>query len=136
LGGTQGNGRQFVSWVHWQDFVRAIEWIIENESVNGPVNVASPNPLTNREFMRVLRETDHARIGLPAPAWLLEIGAVFLRTEAELVLKSRRVIPARLLATGFIFDHRHWSGAVRDLLNQPMHPLLALDARHSYRPGL
>ncbi|HEY5893050.1 MAG TPA: TIGR01777 family oxidoreductase [Chthoniobacterales bacterium] len=128
LGGAQGNGRQFVSWIHWQDFVRAIEWIIENESLSGPVNVASLKPLTNREFMKTLREADRESIGLSTPGWLLEIGAVFLRTETELVLKSRRVIPSRLLASGFIFNHTHWSGAVRDLLKQPMHPLLMLDA--------
>lgn len=74
--------------------------------------------------MRILREADHQSIGLPVPVWLLEIGAIFLRTETELVLKSRRVIPARLLASGFIFNHPHWTGAVRDLLAQPMHPLL------------
>ncbi|HEX8373481.1 MAG TPA: TIGR01777 family oxidoreductase [Chthoniobacterales bacterium] len=124
LGGTLGNGRQFVSWVHWQDFIRALEWIIENEHLEGAINVSSPNPLPNAEFMRTLREADRQSIGLPTPAWMLAIGAIFLRTETELVLKSRRVIPSRLLGDGFIFHHPHWETAVRDLLGQPMHALL------------
>lgn len=124
LGGTLGNGRQFVSWVHWQDYLHAIDWILENEHLTGAINLSSPNPLPNRDFMRILREADQQSIGLPTPAWMLAIGAIFLRTETELVLKSRRVIPARLLADGFIFDHPHWETAVRDLLGTPAHPLL------------
>ncbi|MEO7934312.1 MAG: TIGR01777 family oxidoreductase [Chthoniobacterales bacterium] len=124
LGGKLGNGRQFVSWVHWQDFLRALEWILENDHLSGAINIASPNPLPNRDFMRILREADRQSIGLPTPAWMLAIGAIFLRAETELVLKSRRVIPARLLADGFIFHHPHWETAVRNLLGHPIHPLL------------
>lgn len=124
LGGTLGNGRQFVSWIHYQDFIAAIEWILENEHFSGAINLASPNPLINRDFMRILRKADHQSIGLPASAWMLAIGAFFLRTETELILKSRRVIPARLLADGFIFQYPHWEGALQELFHQPMHPLL------------
>ncbi len=122
LGGTCGDGRQFVSWVHELDFVRAIDWLIAREDVSGPVNITSPNPLPNAQFMRELRRAWRAAggawgaaVGLPATAWMLELGAVFLRTETELILKSRRVIPGRLLAGGFEFKFPQWPGAALDL---------------------
>src|SRR5262249_45091783 len=117
LGGSAGDGRQFMSWIHHHDFYRALRWLIDREDIDGVVNVASPNPLPNREFMRVLRRAAHIPVGLPAPPWLLEIGAVFLRTETELILKSRRVIPARLLARGFTFDFPTWEAAALDLVS-------------------
>ena len=115
LGGRAGDGRQFISWVHYQDFVRAIEWLIEHEEVEGIVNVASPNPLPNAEFMRILREACGVPVGLPANRWMLEIGAVFMRTETELILKSRRVVPAILLERGFEFRYPEWRDAAHDL---------------------
>lgn len=115
LGGSAGDGRQYVSWIHEQDFVRALYWLIEHEELAGPVNVASPNPLPNADFMREIRRAWGARFGLPAPSWLLEIGAVFLRTETELILKSRRVTPGRLLESGFRFDFPTWPEAAKDL---------------------
>jgi uncharacterized protein len=115
LGGRNGNGRQYVSWIHDRDFVRAIHWLIEHELLEGPVNLAAPNPLPNVEFMATLREAAGVRIGLPASRWMLELGAVFLRTETELILKSRRVVPARLLASGFVFSFPAWPAAAVDL---------------------
>ena len=115
LGGSAGNGRQFISWIHHEDFVRAIRWLIEHEEVDGPVNIASPNPLPNADFMRVLRNACGVPIGLPANRWMLEVGAVLLRTETELILKSRRVVPGRLLDGGFVFKYPHWSDAAVDL---------------------
>jgi uncharacterized protein len=115
FGGTAGNGKQFVSWIHDQDFVRAVLWLIEHEELDGPVNVAAPNPLTNAEFMRDLRAAWGIPLGLPASEWMLEIGAFLLRSESELALKSRRVVPARLLASGFTFNFPTWSGAAADL---------------------
>jgi uncharacterized protein (TIGR01777 family) len=115
LGGQIGNGRQFMSWVHEEDFVRAVRWLIEHEEIDGIVNIASPNPLTNVEFMRAMRDAWGIRVGLPAPEWLLEIGTMVLRTESELVLKSRRVVPRRLIEHGFVFAHPHWADAARDL---------------------
>jgi hypothetical protein len=115
LGGQTGNGRQYMSWVHEEDFVRAVRWLIEREEIDGIVNIASPNPLTNVEFMRALRNAWGIRVGLPAPKWLLEIGTFVLRTESELVLKSRRVVPRRLLEHGFVFAYPHWADATRDL---------------------
>jgi uncharacterized protein (TIGR01777 family) len=114
LGGKAGNGRQFVSWIHEHDFVRAVRFLIEND-VTGIVNVCSPNPLPNAEFMRELRRAWGMPIGLPAAKWMLEIGAVFLQTETELILKSRRVIPARLIDCGFEFQFPTWRDAAKDL---------------------
>ncbi len=114
LGGRQGDGKQWVSWIHEQDFIRAIYWLIDHE-LAGPVNLCSPDPLPNSEFMRLLRQAAGVRYGLAAPAWLLEIGAIGLRTETELVLKSRRVIPTRLLRSGFEFQFADWGTACVDL---------------------
>jgi uncharacterized protein (TIGR01777 family) len=118
LGGKSGNGRQYISWIHEDDFVRAVYWLIERDSYDGPVNLAAPNPLPNGEFMRALREAWGTRIGLPAANWMLEIGALFMRTETELVLKSRRVVPRRLLDDGFKFNFPNWPEAARDLCRQ------------------
>jgi uncharacterized protein (TIGR01777 family) len=118
LGGTAGDGRQFVSWVHSEDFVQAIRWLIGHEDVDGAVNIASPNPLPNAEFMRVLRAAFGTPIGLPATKWMLEVAAVLMRTETELILKSRRVVPRRLLEHGFVFKYPLWPDAARDLCRQ------------------
>jgi uncharacterized protein (TIGR01777 family) len=121
LGGTQGNGRQFVSWIHELDFARAVEFLIARDDIDGPVNIASPNPLPNREFMAVLRDAWGIPNGFPAPALLLELAAFFLRTESELVLKSRRVVPGRLLDEGFQFEFPHWPEAAEDLVQRWRH---------------
>ena len=116
LGGSAAGGRQFVSWVHHADFSRAIDWLIARRDIDGPVNIASPHPLPYRDFMRALRNAARVRVGLPATRWMLEIGAVLMRTETELVLKSRRVVPGRLLANGFSFEFPEWPDAARDLV--------------------
>jgi NAD dependent epimerase/dehydratase family enzyme len=92
LGGASGSGRQFVSWIHERDYVRAIDYLIYKEEIAGRVNIAAPAPLPNSEFMGALRRAWGRRVGPPAAKWMLEIGAVFLRTETELILKSRRVV--------------------------------------------
>ena len=115
LGGTNGDGRQYVSWIHERDFLRAVDFLIEHNDLAGPVNLAAPNPLPNAEFMRQLREAAGVRLGLPATRWMLELGAILLRTETELILKSRRVVPGRLLNAGFAFDFPHWRPAAEDL---------------------
>jgi hypothetical protein len=107
-----------VSWVHGQDFLRAVEFLIANESFSGPVNIASPNPLPNREFLRALRRAWGTPIGLPAPAWLIEIGCFLMQTESELVLKSRFVVPGRLHAAGFRFEFPEWPAAAEDIVQQ------------------
>lgn len=115
LGGRSGDGRQYVSWIHEADFIRAIYWLIEHDTLAGPVNLAAPHPLPNAEFMRVLREAWGIRVGLPASVWMLELGAILLRTESELILKSRRVVPGRLIQHGFEFEFPTWTQAARDL---------------------
>ena len=115
LGGPVAGGRQYVSWIHDQDFVRAVLWLIDHPEIEGPVNLASPEPLPQAEFMRVLRAAWGMPIGLPATAWMAAIGAVALQTETELILKSRRVVPGRLCAAGFAFQFSTWAAAAGDL---------------------
>ena len=115
LGGKMASGRQFVSWIHQEDFGRAVEWLLECDDISGPVNLAAPNPVTNRELMETVRRVCGAPVGLPANRWMLELGAFFLRTETELIIKSRRVVPGRLLAGGFAFRFPDLESAVRDI---------------------
>ncbi len=121
LGGAQGDGGQFVSWIHDADFARAIDFLIARDEIEGPVNLTSPNPLPNREFMEILRDAWDMPNGMPLPAPLLELGALLLRTETELVLKSRRVIPTRLLDAGFHFEYLNWPAAAEDLVHRWRH---------------
>ena len=104
LGGRMGSGRQFVSWIHETDYCRAVEWLISHNDFQGPVNLVAPNPISNSEMMRTLRQVFGVPFGLPATEWMLEVGALMLRTETELLIKSRRVIPGRLLKSGFEFQ--------------------------------
>lgn len=118
LGGKAASGKQFISWIHESDFIRAIDFLIEHEELDGCINICSPCPLPNKDFMRILREAWGTRIGLPASQWMLALGAIFLRTETELILKSRRVVPQRLLEAGFTFNFANWSVAANDLVQQ------------------
>jgi uncharacterized protein (TIGR01777 family) len=116
LGGPIAGGGQFVSWIHDLDFVRAIEFIIADEELDGPVNLAAPEPLPQREFMRSLREAAGVRLGLPATRWMAERGAMVIGSDTELLLKSRRVVPGRLSTAGFEFRFDRWEDAARDLV--------------------
>jgi uncharacterized protein (TIGR01777 family) len=116
LGGRAGSGRQYVSWIHETDFVHAIDFLIARGDLDGSINICSPRPLPNREFMAALRRACGVRIGLPASRWMLEFGALFLRTETELILKSRCVVPQRLLDAGFNFRYSSWPEAAQDLV--------------------
>jgi uncharacterized protein (TIGR01777 family) len=122
MGGREGDGRQFVSWIHHGDWVRAVKWLIEHPELEGPVNLASPEPLPNDQFMRELRRAAGMAIGLPATRWMLEAGAFLIRTETELVLKSRRVIPTRLTDSGFSFRFPLWPAAAQDLVRRKISP--------------
>lgn len=122
LGGSVAGGRQFVSWIHEEDFCRAVEWILKHDSLSSAVNLAAPNPVTNAEFMATIRKVCHAPFGLPTPRWLLEVGAFVLRTETELLIKSRRVAPGKLLGTGFTFLRPHLLSAIEHLLTPPALP--------------
>lgn len=116
LGGASGSGKQLVSWIHEVDFVNAVEFLMAHEEMSGCINLASPNPLPNRHFMTAIREAWGIGFGLPAKEWMLEMGAIFLRTETELILKSRRVVPGRLLASGFSFGFPYWPAAAKQLV--------------------
>jgi hypothetical protein len=118
LGGRQGNGRQFVSWIHEADYARAVEFLIGREEMNGPVNLAAPNPLPNREFMAALRWVWDVPNGLPAPSLAIQLGAWLLRTEPELALQSCRAVPGRLLDAGFAFRFPEWTEAAENLVQQ------------------
>ena len=118
LGGTQGNGRQMVAWMHESDYARALEFLIEQEEIEGPVNLAAPHPLPNRAFMAGLREAWGVPNGLWAPEAALQVGMFLLRTEPELILKSRYVVPGRLLQAGFRFEFPTWTEAAADLVRQ------------------
>jgi uncharacterized protein (TIGR01777 family) len=116
LGGRMGSGKQFVSWIHEEDFCRAVEWILEHPELKGAVNLVAPHLLTNTEMMRTFRRVcGGIPFGLPAERWMLEIGAFIMRTETELILKSRCVAPGKLLADGFSFHFPDMESAVRDL---------------------
>lgn len=116
LGGPIAGGRQYISWIHDRDYVRAVQFLLACDSLDGPVNLAAPHPLPQRDFMAALRAAWGTRVGLPATRWMIELGALAMRTESELVLKSRRVVPARLLDAGFCFDFPAWPAAAKDLV--------------------
>lgn len=115
LAGPMAGGRQFVSFLHGDDFARALLFLLERDDLCGPVNVAAPHPLPNADFLRVLRRAVGARLGLPSAPWMLEVGAFFLQTETELLVKSRRVVPGKLLAAGFLFRYPTWPEAAAAL---------------------
>ncbi|MDR3696258.1 TIGR01777 family oxidoreductase [Mucilaginibacter sp.] len=116
LGGKQGNGQQYVSWVHEHDAARSTEWLADHPELNGVFNCTAPSPVKNAELMKVIRNINGTLIGLPAPKWLLEAGAVFIGTETELILKSRWVLPKRLTDSGFKFQFRQAKDAVSEIL--------------------
>lgn len=116
--GAQGDGAQFVSWIHEDDFVAAVCFLIERTSLEGVFNLCAPEPLPNREFIAALHRAVGTKFSVSVPRWALEIGAWFMRTETELVLKSRRVVPRRLEENGFTFRYREWPAAAENLANQ------------------
>jgi len=116
LGGTMSTGKQQVSWVHIEDFCNIINWMIENEKANGVYNIVAQQPVTNKNLMQLLRKKSNTKIGLPAPKWMLEIGAFFMRTQTELILKSRYAVPEKLLNEGFKFKYNTIEDCVGDLL--------------------
>lgn len=118
LGGKAGSGRQYISWIHEQDFARAVDFLIAKETIEGVVNVTSPNPNPNFEFMQTLRQAWGVSHGLAVTGWMVELGAFCLRTETELILKSRRVVPGHLLGQGFRFDFPGWPDASQDLVKR------------------
>jgi uncharacterized protein (TIGR01777 family) len=118
FGGKTRGARQRFSWVHIEDVHRAVEFLSTSREVGDTVNVSSPNPVENRELMATLRRVLGVRLGIPLFGWMLEAGAFAIRTETELLLKSRWVVPTRLLAAGFEFEFPRLEGALRDILHQ------------------
>jgi uncharacterized protein (TIGR01777 family) len=118
VGGAWGSERQYMSWIHELDFFRAIEFLIEREDISGVVNLAAPNPLPNQQFLAELRQAWGIRFGLPAYDWMLSVGAMLMRTETELLLKSRRVVPGVLSNHGFAFRFQTWAEAAQDLIRR------------------
>lgn len=116
LGGVQGSGSQMFSWIHVEDVFRIILFLQENKQLNGVFNCSAPQPITNREFMTQLRQSMDRKVGFPSPKWMLEMGAVFMRTETELILKSRWVVPERLEKEGFHFTFGTIETALQDIL--------------------
>lgn len=117
LGGPVAGGGQYVSWIHDADFIHAITFLLATD-LAGPVNICSPHPVPQRELMRAMRHAWGHRPGLPATTWMAELGAWALRTDTELLLKSRRVVPRRLLEAGFQFEYADWPDAVQDLVGR------------------
>jgi len=116
MGGRQGDGRQYMSWVHELDVARCTEWFADHSELEGVFNCTAPGPVTDDELMHILRKAHGCPFGLPSPKWLLEAGSLVIGTETELILKSRWVLPKRLKDSGFVFRYRDAEAAVRALL--------------------
>jgi uncharacterized protein (TIGR01777 family) len=117
LGGIQGNGNQMFSWIHIEDVYRIILFIQDNKNLSGVFNTSAPNPITNKILMSSFRKVLHKNFGLPSPEWLLKIGAMLIKTETELILKSRWVIPERLQNEGYVFKYDKIDDALNNILN-------------------
>ncbi|WP_046175295.1 TIGR01777 family oxidoreductase [Domibacillus indicus] len=118
MGGVQGSGRQMFSWVHIEDLFQIILFLKDREDLSGIFNCSAPHPVTNRELMQKLRSAMNVRFGLPSPGWLLELGARVIKTETELVLKSRWVLPERLEQEGYVFTFKTLDNAFQHILSK------------------
>ena len=117
LGGKQGDGKQYVSWIHEQDAAKCTEWLMTQEGLNGVINCTAPEPVTNTVMMQFIRNAYGVPLGLPSPAWLLNIGALIIGTEVELILKSRWVVPKRLIDHGYQFLFPKMEHAIKDIIS-------------------
>ncbi|HTA26458.1 MAG TPA: TIGR01777 family oxidoreductase [Bacteroidia bacterium] len=117
LGGKQGNGKQMVSWIYEKDIAGMVEWIITHRELEGTFNCTAPLPVTNKEMMKIIRKAFNMPIGLPAPTLLLEAGALLIGTETELILKSRWVLPERILKSGYSFQFPDMANAIHDIIS-------------------
>jgi NAD dependent epimerase/dehydratase family enzyme len=118
LGGQQGDGTQMYSWLHVEDLARTIEWVFDHPDMEGVYNCAAPHAVTNDTFMSIFRKVTAHRFGLPAFAWMLELGAKFIGTETELILKSRWVVPAKLSESGFVFKYPALEDALKEIVSK------------------
>jgi uncharacterized protein len=117
LGGKAGNGKQYFSWIHIEDYFRIIEFVIENKLIFGPINATTPEAVSNSEFMKAMRQSMGCTIGLPAPEFAIRIGARFINTEASLLLDPVRFCPELLLSSGFKFKYPTCKSAINELVN-------------------
>jgi uncharacterized protein len=117
LGGNQGNGKQMFSWIHVEDLFQIVLFLKDRKDLSGVFNCSSPAPVSNDEFMNTLRKTMGVPFGLPSPKWMLEIGSILIKTETELVLKSRWVLPERLQREGYTFVYPTLDKTLQDILN-------------------
>ncbi|HLU21747.1 MAG TPA: TIGR01777 family oxidoreductase [Bacillaceae bacterium] len=118
LGGKQGSGEQMFSWIHVEDLYNILLFIKDREDMNGVINCSTPNPVTNETLMKELRTAFNRKFGLPAAKWMLELGAILIRTETELILKSRWVIPEKLLKYGFSFQYDTMDKALNQIIEE------------------
>jgi len=118
LSGRQGSGRQMYSWVHIEDLCRVVQWLYQRPRLEGTYNVCSPKPVSNKQFMHSLRKATGHRLGLPAFTWMLKVGALLIGTETELILKSRWVLPTKLLDAGFLFRYSDVEDAMRSVIEK------------------
>jgi len=117
LGGKQGDGKQYVTWIHEEDVASIMEWLLTHEDMSGAINCTAPGPIPNAQMMHLIQKACGVKIGLPAPKWLLEFGALIIGTETELLLKSRWVMPTILLDSGYVFKYPTFEKALGNLLN-------------------
>ena len=122
-GGTVGTGRQYISWIHLADLNRMFRWALEREEITGVYSAAGPNPVTNAEFMRALRQALHRPWSPPVPSPLVRLGARLMGTEAELALGGRRCIPARFSRQGYGFAFPDLTVALADLFSASSAPV-------------
>jgi uncharacterized protein (TIGR01777 family) len=115
LGGKIGTGNQYMTWIHEEDFTNVIDWIIQEKSIQGILHCSSPNPVTNKDFMKAMRSAVSKSFGFPNPAFLIRMGAIFIGTEAELVLSGRRVVSRILEENNFEFKFPHLTDAVQQI---------------------
>ena len=118
LGGRVANGKQMMSWIHESDFVNSIKFLLRNNTIKGPVNLCSPHPVSQEEFMKILRQITGAKFGLPAPKWVIELSSYFIGIDSELSLKSRYVVPKILLDNQFSFQFSNWTDAAKNLFSK------------------
>lgn len=116
LGGHQGSGKQMYSWIHVEDICRMIDWFFEHEELQGTFNSSAPNPVTNKEFMKTLRKVTDTKFALPAHEWMIKLGTTIIGSEAELIIKSRWVVPTKIMETGFQFRYAHLEEALKDIV--------------------
>ena len=117
LGGKQGDGEQYVSWIHEQDAAKSTEWLIDHRHIDGVINCTAPEPVKNADFMKLIRSAYGVPFGLPSPTWVLELGAKVIGTETELILKSRWVLPKRLVDSGYSFIFPKAAHAIKDIIS-------------------